>query len=511
MTINLTYKVSATTEYWAWMFQGYDNPDRVQIKFSGSSYGNNIINLEDFVVGSNNTTNFTQTTFPKSAQTYNFLTKLTCLTGLTVNNNDNILITVTPASNDTQWLLFATCLSTYDCSNCFTTNKYKIIGSTITGITNTCTEQIKFSISGCNYDNFKSSDLYKFYFSNGIQYQYPSMLNTPSDLSLSQPYYDPQIFSSKPYIINQNSCSYSTINLPGPGTCSQDTNNVTYSKTYVGGVGSKGIIGITGSSVVISTHYNSWINAVTNYSGSSSNTDASYYRYFLLKIPDLNSASNNCFENAFHTYLNIHPSSKVSTGTTGSGSYYFRLTAETISNNFTANTSCDIGCSAFTNNYVSLINHSSTGSTISGTRTFVYTPGTSNFGVYYTGPFFQGSSVAISKQTLSAQTINSFFDVNDWTMNTIPYSGGSNTLIPSFSGTLCNYNTLGVRNSAYGSFYNRINLFYYYIISPNLTDFEIWSAPIVNYSADTNFNNAILAYRYSGGNVTYSSSTYIIG
>ena len=104
-----------------------------------------------------------------------------------------------------------------------------------------------------------------------------------------------------------------------------------------------------------------------------------------------------------------------------------------------------------------------------------------------------------------------YLDTNQWTTNTITYSGISNTLIPSFSGTLCNYSLSGETIPYANSYYNQKDLYYYYIISPTLTDFEIWSAPITSFSANTNFNNAILAYRYSGGNVTYSSSTYIIG
>jgi hypothetical protein len=119
--------------------------------------------------------------------------------------------------------------------------------------------------------------------------------------------------------------------------------------------------------------------------------------------------------------------------------------------------------------------------------------------------------VTISVQSRSENVIGGLLETNQWTTNTIPYSGVSNTLIPSFSGTLCNYNTLGIRYTDYNSFYNTDYLYNYYIRALNLNDFEIWSAPIVNYSANTNFNNAILAYRYSGGNVTYSSSTYIIG
>jgi hypothetical protein len=131
--------------------------------------------------------------------------------------------------------------------------------------------------------------------------------------------------------------------------------------------------------------------------------------------------------------------------------------------------------------------------------------------VYYTIPFYNCFTITKSVQNQTSNTLEGVLETNQWTTNTIPYSGVSNTLIPSFSGTVCDYNLTGRVISQYNSFYNKKVLYYYYIIKPTLTDFEIWSAPIINYSANTNFNDAILAYRYSGGSVTYSSSTYIIG
>jgi hypothetical protein len=509
--VNLTYKVSATTQFFAWRFKGSNNPDRITIKFSGSSYGTNILGLDDFVVGSNNNiNNFNSTIFPKSASTPNFFTKLTCLTGLTVNNNDNILITITPGTSETVWELYSTCLTNYDCTSCLFTNPYKIIGSTITGITGSCSSRVRFSISGCNNSSYLSSDLYKYYVdvNQTSPFQFPFNEVSPNFITLDEVGSNPIKFNSAEFYNNQNFCNQTNLfNLTS--NCATDTNNVRYQKTFVGGVGSKGVLNITGSSTVISTYYNSWNYAKTNYSGSSSSTNVNYYRYFLIKIPSQTSP-NNCLENVSSASFSVHPSSTVSTGLTSSGSYYFRLTAETITNNFSSTTTCDLNCLNYSNLYVNSINTNSTGGTYD--REFIYTPNTNNFGVYYTNPVYVGFTVDITNQTLSAQTISGRLYTNQWTTNTIPYSGVSNTLIPSFSGTLCNYNTLGgVIISTLNTFYNNYNFYYYFIRTFNLTDFEIWSAPTISYSANTNPNNAILAYRYSGGNVTYSSSTYIIG
>lgn len=507
--VTLTYKVLTSTQYFGWRFKGSNNPDRITIKFSGSSYGGNELYLDDFVVGGNVTTNLDPTVFPKSASTLGYLTKLTCLTGLTVNNNDNIIITVTPGTSQTVWDLYSTCLTSYDCTSCLLTNPYKIIGSTITGITTSCNSSVNFTISGCTSTTFYSSDLYKYYINNnGFAYQ-QSLNNVPTGTGLDQPFQNPIRYTSPLFYTNSNVCSEAPL-YDVTSKCSGDTNNVKYEKTFVGGVGSKGIFNVTGSSIVISSLYNSWNFIKTNYSGSSSSTDVSYYRRFDCKFPGP-TTSNNCVENVSSQIYYFHPSSTISTGLTSSGSYYFRITAETISNNFSAVTSCDVDCLSKSNAYVSLINTTSTGTTTSFNREFIYTPNTLNFGVFYTNPFYHCQTMTKSVLTLTANSINAILDTNQWTTNTIPYSGVSNTLIPSLSGTVCNYNSTGVSNSIYNNFYNRKNLYYYYIIKPTLTDFEIWAAPIINYSANTNFNSAILAYRYSGGNVTYSSSTYIIG
>jgi hypothetical protein len=512
--ITLTYKISTTTKFFAWRFSGSAAPDRIQIKFSGSSYGGNEFGLEDFVVGSNLlSNNFSATTFPKSASTYDWLVKPTCLTGFTVNNNDNIIITITPAASDTKWSLYSTCLTNFDCSTCLLTNPYKIIGSTITGTSDGCATILKFSISGCNTTSYNSTDFAKYYESpNGPNNYQRLFTESGTNSSLDYPYKNPLNYITPKLFINQNVCTQSSIYY-SPASCVQGTNDVKYEKTFVGGIGSKGIFNITGSSTVISTYYNSWLFLKTNYSGSTSSTDATYYRHFRFFIPAF-LTSNNCQESFTSIQVTFHPSSPVATGLTSSGSYYFKLTAETISNNFSALTNCDIDCKSLTDLYVKTINDWSTGNTTdygAFTKEFVYNPSVNSFGVYYQNPFYNCASVFKNNTTTSGTSAAAGYYTNVWTTNTIPYSGVSNTLIPSFSGTLCNYNTLGTQITDWNSFFNKNYLFYYYSRIYNLNDFEIWSAPIVNYSANTNSNDAILVYRYSGGNVTFSSSTYIIG
>jgi hypothetical protein len=98
--VSTTYQISASTKYIVWNFIGESFVDRITLEFSGSSYGTNKIGLDDFLVGDNLPgSNFSASTYPKSADTANNFIKYTCLTGLTVNNNDNIIINITPATS----------------------------------------------------------------------------------------------------------------------------------------------------------------------------------------------------------------------------------------------------------------------------------------------------------------------------------------------------------------------------------------------------------------------------
>jgi hypothetical protein len=310
-------------------------------------------------------------------------------------------------------------------------------------------------------------------------------------------------------------CTNSYTYTPGfISICQTDTNDITYNKTNLTDGSNRGVFGVTGSSTVISTYYNSWVNSI-NYSNglgySTNNTNIGYYRFFYMQFPS-KPHPNNCGDGSSKTSIQIHPSSTVLTGTTSTGNYFFNITANTITSAYTIS-NCDINCPVIINNVMNL-NFASTATTTNYNQYFSANTSFGWYGIYYSNPFETLWYATATTSTVSAQTIGYNVSTNQWTTNTYPYSGTSPSIIPSLSGTVCNYKNLGVNTSIYGSSYNSAYLCYYTILFPNSADtrnFEIWSAPIVNYSANTNFNNAILAYRYSGGNVTYSSSTYIIG
>lgn len=516
--VSSTYILSPTTKFIAWKFRGKQIPDTIKLSFSGSGYGGNKIGLENWVIGTNSTNAYTPSLISKSAATEGYFTKITCLTGLTRSSGDKIIIDVIPAEANTDWDLLITCLDNFNCNSCSYTNPYKIIGSTITGITGDCQTNIKLSISACSLNTLYSEDYFKYYDTTGneggrVFRQFNEVIQSPQvgyfD-SIFSPNSPELKYDSNPlFYYNTNNCSNQFTYTPlGQGFCQTDPNDVTYRKTFL--TDGRGVFGITGSSTVISTYYNSWISAL-NYSngvgGSTNNTNLGYYRFFYMSFPK-NNHPNSCGDQSGKAQTPIHPTSMVSTGTTSTGNYFFNITANTITTGITFST-CDIGC--LTRIYsVMGVNDSSTGNTpynqyFSANTSFGW------YGIYYSNPFESIWWMTASTTTVSAQTIGLKAETNGWTTNTYPYSGTSPSIIPSLSGSVCNFKNLGYIGSYQESYYNQLIFCYYTILYPNSADtrsFEIWATPIINYVPTP---PDVLAYRYSGGNVTFSSSTYIIG
>jgi hypothetical protein len=283
-----------------------------------------------------------------------------------------------------------------------------------------------------------------------------------------------------------------------------------YEKTFLTDGTGRGVFNITGSSRVISSYYNAWINAKNSvYSGNTNPSTLEYYDTYNFTIPSLGNGTS-CDDGETGLTLLIHQSSNVITGNTGTY-YYFRVTANTITND-TSFTNCDLNCISAINDRVSKVNVRSTGMT-SGEGSY---PLNSPSGKYFINPIPGALIVRGSVKTVTATSFNSNFLTFDWISNTIPFSGSTPTLIPSLSGTVCNYNNTGQKLDIFNSSYNRNFKFYHQVrlTNPsNVNDFDIWASPIsnFNYLGSPSSPQFELAYRYSGGNVTFSSSTYIIG
>jgi hypothetical protein len=516
-SVNLTYVISSTTKFMAIAFKGLEASDRLTLTFSGSNYGGTKIGLEDVRVGTNLLSNFTPTIFPKSANTQyvvHYYTKIICLTGLTVSNNDKILIDVTPFNNVTTWDLFITCLDDYTCNDCLRTQPYKIIKSSITGITKSCNQiDIKFQVSGCPYSSlFLDSDYTTYYLLNQ-QYQYDDYLyrnigGTPNGIYNVGP---GSVYGSM-YFSNIR-CDNQNGNLGlGIPSCKQDTDvpggrPTSYSKSFL--TDGRGVFKIIGSSTVISDYYRGWTTAINStYSGSTNPLDLDYYNYVRFIIPDPSKGSS-CADAETGLIMPIHIGSSVITGITGSD-YYFSITANTITNGATF-TNCDLNCNVNINSAVDNINNNSTGTTNNyGNYTLQFLSGK-----YFSPPIPEVIYIKSSSTVSNDVVTESVFRTYDWMSNTLTFSGSS-TLLPSLSGTVCNnYSNQGYRASKYNSFGNSNWKFVYktVLINPsNVNDFEILASPITNfvYSGAPGSVNYELAYRYSGGVETFSNPTYII-
>jgi hypothetical protein len=293
-----------------------------------------------------------------------------------------------------------------------------------------------------------------------------------------------------------------------------DPSPTSYDKTFLND--GKGIFGFTGSSQVISSYYNNWLGVKSScWVDGTSPTSIDYYKFVIMTIPSVG-APNDCgdFIGTRTTPIYLHPTSTVITGTTGISDYYMKITANTITNQYPiVYGSCDVNCESTLNSIVSRINNYSTGSTSNYGTKRDFSP----TGVYYQNSMYINKFIAFNNNQ-TGYTSNGYFKSSTSIGNTYPFSGTPvnnpippYTIIPSLSGTVCDYNQFGtVTNySSYQTF--TYTKWYYQFRLPNPlnnNDFEIWATPIISGVVTP---PQVLAYRYSGGNVTFSSSTYIIG
>ncbi len=498
---------ATTTNYFAWKFRGYSVPDRLRLTYYGSAYSEPLI-FEDIVVGSDLTTsNFSLNETPKSAATSSstiFIKKVNCFTGLTQNINDTIKLEVIPNSANTQtnWDFYFTCLNSFNQDSCIFNNiPYKISASTITSTTGVCnTNQITFNLSGCPYN----VDDFTKYIVNDFR-------NT---LLLRGTNYDTLfVYEDSPYIINR-STGLLRINTPTyissqPKNvlriCSTPSSNtITYQK-YVSG-GTQGVIDMEFSNIVdFNTYYNSYLNVSTGsspglvgvcttsagpWSGTPyDSTDIRYYRYYNLAIPS-NTGSTNCGDGTTELNFMIHPSTVVTTGTTGPN-YTFRLTMPTIVNNLTYDPLCSLSGN-IQSDYVDLINNRSTGTTNNFS-------GTTTTGSKYSDPFYQVSLACSGVTTTSADTFNGVVRYPKYLNETIVYTGSTPTIVPSLSAQTFDFSyprfsvqSLFNNNSAYVRYQYRYTV---YLNNPSdFRDFEIYA---VQFTGGT-LGTEVLIYGYTG-------------
>jgi hypothetical protein len=489
--LNSTFLLSAGTQYFAWKFKGEAVPDKIKLTYYGFAYNYEPIVLEYWEIGSQLTTNnFGLTTFPKSASTAGYMGKLTCLTGFTINDGDTIIMDVIPNPNNptTNWDFYFGCFNnTIDCVlDTGTTRPYKIIGSSITGITGTCGTMVKIQYSGVPDSATTQNNLFNFSGSYSI---YPSFDNSgESSIIGSSLLYFSQITCTRQYSyyrLSQNYCMpndvYNITYEKSSGNFKITTNNPSYITDYI-------------------TDYETNVKPlISSYSADSSNIG--YYGYFSMVYP-ASTGSQVCGDGTVKKSINIHQSSVITTGTSGSD-YWINYTMPTITSDMVFST-CDIYCSSSNNQCVFDVNSSSTGTS------YNYT-GTTNTSARYR--YLHETVLVNSSASTTNSTWDSYslIDLSYFQNETMPASGSSYTIIPSLSGVSCSdLSNYFYKSTPYS--YRRFNAYYQYrLIDPlDLSAFQIYADTTIESSL--NYSPIVwkLVYTFSGGTIQYSDSNYIL-
>jgi hypothetical protein len=518
-TLDGTFLLTATTNYFAWKFRGFAVEDRLRLTYFGSAYTVPLI-IEDMVFGSNPPdSDFSLNKLPKSATTTNqnfFVKKVTCLTGITQTTNDYIRLEVIPNSANTQtnWDFYFTCLNSFDQNTCIVDNQpYKILASTINSATGTCNSNvISFTLSGCAIN---SDDFSKYFITEDLG---QNILRT-ANYGFFATYQLSGALIPRQVNLNVGSINFNlTTPKQVPLVCSTPSvNTITYSK-YVSG-STTGILDIEFSNISdFNVYYNSYNSVLTGsssligvcststgaWSGTPTDpTDIRYYRYYRLGIPS-NTGSTNCGDGTTTKDFYIHPSTVVTTGMSGPN-YTMSITMPTIVNGLTYDPLCDI--SGFVDaNIVNRINNSATGTSSNFT-------GTTLTSSKYTDPFYEVGIGCSGLTNVSAATITGNMSIPKYFNETIIYTGTTPTIVNSLSASTFDFSyprfsETPVFNNLnnYGKFVYR-----YPVILNNPSDFRDFEIYAQAYSGNT-LGSQTLIYSYTGstGLSTQHDPSYFI-
>ena len=501
LTLQSTFELDPTTNYFAWKFKGFSVPDSLKITFSGSSYNNPII-LEYWTIGGQNiTSNIGLLTLPKSGLTSNYFSKVTSLTSLTINPGDYLILEVIPNSSNpqTNWDLYFTCLSTFDCSLCldsYLNTPYKIKTSTITNISEgSCGERrIKYSLSGCSSNQIQSSDISKYMLS-----QINIAANQFSNVGTNNSTF---LLESQTVV----STGTTTCGWQGSGSqpiCSSSNNNtIKFEKTIESGIGKINMVFSNLNDLIL--YKNSYETKKSSSGWVNNPTNLDYYKYAKLAVPN-SSGTQICGDGTFPLIFSIHYSSSITTGQTTNG-YTLTMTMPTITNQMSFST-CEQYCSSNVTSVVNEINNSSittTNNTIKETNT----------GSKYTDPFFQSWFVSynVNPPNNSGTFLGLYRMYNTFNL-TIPFSGNSSPYIqiPALSSQTCDFSSKGQTfNAGSAQQFQDVIVFDYKLnitSPPNLTSYTINANPIVN-GVRTSTTYPDTAVTVVNGTITYANPLY---
>jgi hypothetical protein len=511
--VQSTFLLSDTTNYFAWRFNGYSVPDTVKITYYGTYYNNTPIILEYYNVGNDNsTTDFSNNLNPKLVRNSLYsqqpgFNRVTCLTGLTRSVDDYLVLEITPniLNFKTDYDFYFTCLETFNCDTCFNNylnSPYKIQGSSITGITQSCNRlYISFNTSGCTTSDIENTDYYKYFY-------------TPSIIS---PIFNSAArYSTNGLISSFNIHWFSGVSCSQQGSASQtvckpfSNNTLSFTKN-LSGVGGVGNIYMTFSNYSdLLDFYNSY-NLVLSYATVISNpTDIRYYRFIYLKVPvlslDPNTALNeSCGDTTVFKDYFLHTSSVVTTGSTSNG-WFMNVTMPTITKQISF-TNCELYCDSYIDGVVTTINYSSTGDSLNNVSWI------NNSGNRVDIPFYGFSQITLNNNINTGSTFQNYEIISSYLNKTLPMSGTNYTIIPSLSAQTCDL--IGeYRSQNYLSGYNDdYYIKYQYDYRVELTnvldinDFKILAKNLVNGVPTGNY---FTIWEIQNGTVIYSDPNFII-
>jgi hypothetical protein len=420
-SLSAVFVINSTTKAFIWKFEGLSIYDTLKLTFVGSSYPQPIL-LEEIRVGDDaGSVDFTPTTWPKLYYYTNFK-KITVLTGLTVNNNDKIIINVTPnpSNNSTTWKYSFGCstlpTATKTCLDSYRNKPYKIKASTIQILgPDTCGKyKVNYSVSGCSVNEttgFTESTLVKL--NTSSIFNNIATDNTTKLLGLDTGYslYD----------------NFNEITSCGPGRSGVCVNIPGQQIKVVKTATTKVEIYFTSLSD-LNVYYTDWSAAqasIVASCGAYSSNSLTYSYYKFIRLSVYNGTPTCGDSTPSYEELEFHYSSVISSGNTTpypGFNYYMYITTPLISNNYVCPNTCS-NC----NNQNLAINANATRNLTGYIRNVT--------GYRRTTPFtdVNGLKSQTSTRTNSSFT-GSLVIYNTYSNLTYPASGFTNTLIPSLSG-----------------------------------------------------------------------------
>ena len=474
-SLTSTFSLSAGTESFIWSFQGLSIYDTLKLTFSGSSYSEPIV-LEQIKLGTDAfPADLLPTTFPKVFNDSNEFKKVTRLTNLIVNNNDTILINVTPNQiiNTTTWKLKFGCYGTPTASKtCLDTYKdkpYKIERSSIAyDNTDPCGNVIiSFNVSGCSTNDnssFFNSDLVNLTTSvTGAD-----SVNTVTPTNLLKLTY-PTFYPSRLYINTTASQTTPICLNSGLNTITSSKSNPNTMDFFFSNLSDLQAYKNSFDTQVATAKSLGGINYVND------PTNINYYRFILLYLTT-NPGVFYCGDGLSTSGYYLHCNSAVTTGTT-SGGYTMTIQTPFLTNQYVCPNPCVQDCPSRFDQYIGLHN---------STRNSIFS-NTSTTGLRYNNPFFYSISFKLetSSANISQTKSGSIAQKPKYSTNTYASSGITNTLIPSLSATSWDWQNHFMEvnpTSTTPSYSQTVYQYKVEIVTFVPLRFQIFAAPISNFS-----------------------------